>query len=357
VERLSDVRWSISDLPLVDEAQELLDRNARRYGHVILDEAQDLTPMQLRMVGRRVSGGSVTVLGDLAQATGLWSYSTWKEVAQHLGLEETAELEELTHAYRVPREIMEVALPVLELTAPSITAPIPFRAGGHKPSFVAVERDRRLLVAIHRARDAHGEGGTAAIISPPSLLPSLREDLGNSGIDFGDAERGELATTVELLDPTMSKGLEFDHVVVLEPAAIIREAEGQGQRDLYVALTRATRTLTCIHSEPLPWPLGDQHAIPPAARLKGVSTSILEAEPLGTRGDAPSAPISVGEALVLARMRGMDVAEALARALLAQDGGGQEGDVARAILDASSIDPKAVAALLASLPGRGGEPD
>src|SRR5581483_1161394 len=118
VERLDQVDWSTSDLPLIDEVQELIEPMARSYGHVIVDEAQDLTPMQLRMVGRRIAGGAATVLGDLAQATGLWSYSTWSEICGHLGLD-GADVEELVHAYRVPREIMEVAVPVLALTAPS----------------------------------------------------------------------------------------------------------------------------------------------------------------------------------------------------------------------------------------------
>ena len=86
VERLEQVEWTSSDVPLVDEAQELIEPAAQSYGHVIVDEAQDLTPMQLRMVGRRISDGSTTVLGDLAQATGLWSYATWQEVASTLAL-------------------------------------------------------------------------------------------------------------------------------------------------------------------------------------------------------------------------------------------------------------------------------
>jgi DNA helicase IV len=243
VERLDQVSWSLSDPPLVDEVQELIEPAVRVYGHVVLDEAQDLTPMQLRMVGRRIAGGSVTVLGDLAQATGLWSYSSWDEVARHLGVMASAEVKELTHAYRVPREIMELALPVLELTAPSITAPIPFRPGGELPEFVKVDRAGRFEEAVARARAAHERGGTTAVIAPPSRLEELRAAFASSGLEFADAEAGTLSTSVELLDPIGSKGLEFDHVVVLEPAAIIREAEGQGQRDLYVALTRATRAV------------------------------------------------------------------------------------------------------------------
>src|SRR5581483_8490856 len=152
---------------------------ARSYGHVIVDEAQDLTPMQLRMVGRRIAGGAATVLGDLAQATGLWSYSTWSEICGHLGLD-GADVEELVHAYRVPREIMEVAVPVLALTAPSITAPVPFRDGGEQPVFNLVARDDRAAEAVRVAQERHLSGGTAAIIAPSNLLESLRAEPGST---------------------------------------------------------------------------------------------------------------------------------------------------------------------------------
>jgi DNA helicase IV len=351
VERLEQVRWSNADLPLIDEVQELLDPETRRYGHVIVDEAQDLTPMQLRMIGRRVSAGSVTVLGDLAQATGLWSYSTWEEVAEHLGVSNTSEVEELTYAYRVPAEIMNVALPVLELTAPSIAAPVPYRHGGQAPAFVEVERGARFAEAVARARAAHNGGGTTAIITPPSLLSSVREALEMTGVHFGDAERGELATSIELLEPTTSKGLEFDHVVLVEPAAVIREAEGQGQRDLYVALTRATRTLICVHSEPLPWPLGARQ--PEPTRPK-VTEAVSQVELTGERmPPAPSSTkltsISVAESLTIARMRHLDIDQALARALLARVRGASDEEVAHAVLNPDAINAAELSNLLSAL--------
>jgi hypothetical protein len=317
------------------------------------------------------------VLGDLAQATGLWSYATWHEVAGHLGLEDF-EPEEPIHAYRVPREIMEVALPVLALTAPSITPPRPFRPGGRPPTFVEVPREGRAAAAVEAAQSARESDGTAAIIAPGSLLEGLRSELAARHVEYGDAEQGEL-TSVELLDPRASKGLEFDHVVLVEPASIIREAEGEGQRDLYVALTRATRTLTCIHAEPLPWPLGDQDLGRPApqARVTELDEAPepepapapehepasapehepgVEEEAEGPLSEAPVAveqgaasampPISIGEALVLARIRGMSIPEALARALLTEARGAAEAEVATAILDPETVDDEAVEALL-----------
>jgi DNA helicase IV len=342
VERLEQVEWSTSDIPLVDEVQQLIEPAARAYGHVIVDEAQDLTPMQLRMVGRRVSGGATTVLGDLAQATGLWSYATWDEVMGHLGFADRVEPEELTYAYRVPREIMERALPVLALTAPSITPPVPFRDGGHSPIFVETDRQRRAIEVVNSARAAHESGGTAAIIAPPSFVDALRSELHATGTEFGDADEGEWVTSIELLDPRASKGLEFDHVVIAEPAAMIREAEGLGQRDLYVALTRATRTLTCVHAEPLPWPLGEQPVAPPVLPTEAAPVPVAE------RPEPAGASLSVGEALVLARMRGLSMSEALARALLVDARGGSEADVIRAILDPSTVDEAVVASVIAA---------
>jgi DNA helicase IV len=353
-ERLGDVQWSTSDLPLIDEAQDLIDPVARRYGHVIVDEAQDLTPMQLRMVGRRVTGAAITVLGDLAQATGLWSYSSWDEVGRQLNVGEEVEVEELLHAYRVPREIMEIALPVLALTAPSIKSPLPFREGGRPPEFVQVDRDARWSDAVRIAEDARVDGGSAAIVATPAHLEPLRAALRASGVDFGDAMDGELVTSIELLDPTAAKGLEFDHVVLVEPAAVIREAAGgDGHRDLYVALTRATRTLTCLHAEPLPWPLGTQPFTSRRDDEPGVLAAHSAEHDAGSRPAAPArspnaTDVSVGEALVLARMRGLSMAEALARALLAEAQGASEAVIAASILDPAAHAPN-VATLLSHL--------
>jgi DNA helicase IV len=351
VERLDQVRWTSSDGPLVDEVQQLIEPNVQRAGHVVLDEAQDLTPMQLRMVGRRIRAGSATILGDLAQATGLWSYATWDPISRHLGLAETAEIEELTLAYRVPREIMDIALPVLQLTAPSIRPPDAFRDGGELPVFIELARADRSRQAVDRAEAAHAGGGTAAIIAPATLLENVRIELKRRDLTFGDAERGELTPSIELLDPISAKGLEFDHVVLLEPAAIIREAsEGQGHRELYVALTRAMRTLACLHCEPLPWPLGQQDTTAKPQRqdvelLVRDGSEPVENGRVSAPAESPPA-VSVEEALVIARLRGIGPAEALARALLARVSGASESEVAHAVLASESVEGPAVASLL-----------
>ena len=105
----------------------------RTFGHVIVDEAQDLTPMQLRMVARRARDGSLTILGDVAQGTGPVVYGSWGEVLPHLPRGDEADVEELRHAYRVPREIMDLALPLLDLIAPDVERPLAYRTGADPP--------------------------------------------------------------------------------------------------------------------------------------------------------------------------------------------------------------------------------
>ena len=232
--------WSDADVPLLDEARALLAAAPHRYGHVIVDEAQDLSPMQLRMIARRAPDGALTMLGDVAQSTGTVPYASWSEVLPHLPHGGEAGVEELRHAYRVPREIMEVALPLLDTIAPGVAPPIAYRTGADAPRVKHVEQHELLAAAYREAERLAGEDGLLAVIAPDELAAELEPD----GLWDG----------IPVLTPRRAKGLEFDHVVVVEPALI---ASGdQGLRALYVALTRPTRTLVVVHSRPLPAELG-----------------------------------------------------------------------------------------------------
>ena len=234
--------WSAADLPLIDEARELLHGAPSRYGHVIVDEAQDLTPMQLRMIARRAVG-AFTILGDVAQATGPVPYARWDEVLAQLPRGELAEVEELRHAYRVPREIMALALPLLDHIAPDVVPPVAYRAGAEPPRIVPAESPLDAAYAV-AARLAEAEG-LLAVIAPPSLRGDAEAAPGSI---FDD-------TRLSVLTPREAKGMEFDHVIVVEPALIVEEAvggHGQGLRELYVALTRPTTTLVVVHARPLP---------------------------------------------------------------------------------------------------------
>ena len=229
--------WSEADLPLLDEARAILVGEPQRYGHVIVDEVQDLTPLQLRMVARR-AGGAFTLLGDIAQATGAVPYERWDDLLPHLPGGDDAQVEELRHAYRVPREIMELALPLLETIAPDVEPPRAYRAGAEAPRIV--EADDPRAAAFEEAAALAGEEGLLAVVAPASLR-------GDGAASLFDDSR------VAVLTPREAKGMEFDHVIVVEPAQIVAEAvEGQGLRELYVALTRPTTTLVVVHAEPLP---------------------------------------------------------------------------------------------------------
>jgi hypothetical protein len=155
---------------------------------------------------------------------------------------EHAEVEELRHAYRVPREIMALALPLLEHIAPDVEPPVAYRAGAEPPR--VVRADEPLDAAFDEAAELAGSEGLLAVIAPPSMR--------------GDAEAALFdETRISVLTPREAKGMEFDHVIVVEPALVVEEsAGGQGLRELYVALTRPTTTLVIVHARPLPRELG-----------------------------------------------------------------------------------------------------
>jgi DNA helicase IV len=236
--------WSEADVALVDEAHALLDAPPRTFGHVIVDEAQDLTPMQLRAVARRATTGSLTLLGDIAQATGPVVHPRWEDVLSAMPDGDEADVEELRHAYRVPQEIMALALPLLDRIAPEVAPPVAFRPGGRPPRIERVAPDDLVGAALRVALELSREDGLLAVILPEPLVPQV-------------AAASAYEDGIPLLSPRGAKGLEFDHAVVVEPAAI---AEGErGLRELYVALTRATTTLVVVHARPLPEALRTPH--------------------------------------------------------------------------------------------------
>jgi DNA helicase IV len=232
--------WARGDLPLLDLARAIADEPPRRYGHVIVDEAQDLTPMELGMVARRMAG-AFTLLGDVAQATGVVPYARWEELVAHLPRGHETDIEELEHAYRVPREIMEFALPLLGVIAPHVRPPRSYRTGAERPRLVPAGDP--LARAYEESARLAAEEGLLAVIAPPSLR------AGEATASVFDETR------VPVLTPRESKGLEFDHVIVVEPAQIVDEGGDQGLRELFVALTRPTKTLVVTHARPLPSPL------------------------------------------------------------------------------------------------------
>lgn len=262
-DRASSVRWSDSDVPLLDEARALLGPPTRKrppeaaeprsFGHIVVDEAQDLTPMQLRMIGRRSLSGSMTVVGDLAQATGGWAPSGWEQVVEHLPAARHWSQSELTVNYRTPSEIMDLAAAVLQAVEPSAKPPTSVRSTGELPRFERVAREAlgSMVAACLRAFSGGQEApGNAAVIVAPCLFDLLAEELVKERL-LEAADGAALDSPLSLLVIDDAKGLEFDTVVVVEPTDIARESP-RGERALYVALTRSTRHLAVVYSKDLP---------------------------------------------------------------------------------------------------------
>ena len=264
---LAEIPWTVADLALIDEARVLLGPRRpraaggsggehdepRTYGHIVVDEAQDLSPMQLRSVARRSLSGSITMVGDIGQATGPWAPASWDEVTAHLPGQRAPRLVELTVSYRTPAEVVEVAARVLAETAPGLRPPTPVRRTGIAPLFEEVEpkhlAERVAALSTQACLDV--APGTAAVLAPASLVADLAVALDAQGVQATDPRREGLGGPLSLLPVDLANGLEFDAVVVVEPAAIVEESP-QGLRALYVALTRPTRRLIVIHTRPLP---------------------------------------------------------------------------------------------------------
>jgi DNA helicase IV len=260
-ERADDGRWLLADVPLLDEARVALgprprskdEDETRTYGHIVVDEAQDLTMMQLRMLARRSLGGSMTVVGDIAQATGPWSPPNWEAVLANLPSRKEPRVAELSIGYRTPGSIMRLANQVLAVAAPELKPPQAVREGDEEPVVLEVRADElpaRVAALAAQERDIVGEGNVAIVV-PDSLLGAVGAGLRDAGVDFGEAARGGLEAQVNLVPVRLVKGLELDSVIVVEPSRIVAE-EPQGLRALYVALTRSTQRLAVVHAEPLP---------------------------------------------------------------------------------------------------------
>jgi DNA helicase IV len=264
-ESVADVRWTNADAALLDEARYLLGPKPRRngkiddadeirtYGHIVVDEVQDLTPMQLRMVTRRSLSGSMTVVGDIAQATGPLAANDWRDVLEHLPSKKEPRVVGLSVGYRIPAQIMELADKVMLAATPGLRAPRSVREGDEGPAIISVASDASLVDAVvQSAKQVGARGnGRAAIICAEDVIPAISDALTAAGIKHGLARAAGLDQDLSIVPATMAKGLELDDVIVVEPAAIVAE-DPQGLRLLYVTLTRSTRSLSVVHKMALP---------------------------------------------------------------------------------------------------------
>jgi DNA helicase IV len=240
---IRSIKWTAAEAVVVDEAAGLIERSPS-FGHVVVDEAQDLSPMQARVIARRSEHSAITLLGDLAQGTTPWSSRNWRDTLGHIGKPE-GEIVPLTLGFRVPAEVLALAnrlLPALEVDVPAA------RSLRHDGALVIDRTSDIAKAVVAQVRDALMFEGSIGVIAADTAVPALVAALKTAGIASGDAEADD---RISVLPATVAKGLEYDHVIVVEPAAIVA-AEPRGLHRLYVVLTRAVSRLAIVHAEPLP---------------------------------------------------------------------------------------------------------
>jgi DNA helicase IV len=252
---LKSTKWSAADTVLLDEVASLIDRTPA-LSHVMVDEAQDLSPMQCRALGRRCLTGSLTVLGDIAQGTSPWAIDDWPTLLRHLGKPDTR-LAVLDRGFRVPAQIISYAGRLLPIIAPDLVVPTSVRQAAGALEITATSTLAAAVVAACRSQ-LQGPGSVGVIAADVDIA-ALSTHLRAAGLQTAllgqDDDALEKARLV-CVPATLAKGLEFDAVVVVEPSHIVA-AEERGLQRLYVALTRAVSALHVIHAEPLPAPLAD----------------------------------------------------------------------------------------------------
>ncbi|MGW0089954.1 HelD family protein [Streptomyces sp. NPDC003328] len=251
---VKSAKWSPADAVLIDEVTDLVQRT-HSLGHVVLDEAQDLSPMQYRAVGRRCTTGSATVLGDLAQGTTPWATRSWQEALAHLGKSD-AMVEELTAGFRVPTDVITYASRLLPHIAPGLA---PVASVRENPGFFQVRAISASGEVVAACAELLRNEGSTGLIAADARIPVLAEALTAAGIGYlGPGEETTHETRLTLVPASLAKGLEYDYVVLDEPQAVVdgEPDERTGLRRLYVALTRAVSGLVVTHAAPLPTQLG-----------------------------------------------------------------------------------------------------
>jgi DNA helicase IV len=244
--------WTSADAALLDELGDLIERTPS-IGHIVLDEAQDLSPMQCRAIGRRGATGSLTVLGDIAQGTSPAAAADWPELLRHLGKPD-ARLETLDRGYRVPAQIIDYAARLLPEIAPGLGAPTSARRSPGSLRVTAASADALPRALVSACRECLERQGSVGVIAADDAIRAVHERLSAEGLEpalLGDGGNALEEARLVCVPATLAKGLEFDTVVLLEPARIVA-AEPRGLHRLYVVLTRAVSALHVLHADPLP---------------------------------------------------------------------------------------------------------
>ncbi|MGC0348173.1 DNA helicase IV [Streptomyces sp. SAI-218] len=242
-------RWSAADLVLLDEVAGLVE-HPEGYGHLVVDEAQDLSPMECRAIARRARFGSVTVLGDLAQGTTPWAARSWHTVLRHLGKPDAAVVP-LTVGFRVPRALVELANRLLGQLDVDVPEARSLRGDGEL-SIRPTSLEALPGAVVEAVRESLAHEGSVGVVAADADVTRVRQALDAAGIAAAGPD--EPGARVSVVPAGVVKGLEYDHVVAVEPAAIAEEGTGgRGLHRLYVVLTRAVSRLAVVHGRPLPF--------------------------------------------------------------------------------------------------------
>lgn len=242
---ISGEPWTLADLALIDEATEAMQGEQELFQHIVVDEAQDLSEMQLMAIRRRSRKGSMTIVGDVAQSTGPSALDSWDRVTDFLRSRLPTEIVELEHGYRVPREVFALAEPVLKVAAPSVAPPKVIRSAGDEPQFTSKDPEQLPAELAKIVLHHSGRGRFVGVIAVEEQWHDIRAAFRAEDIQWSESTSGDLSSAINLVTPEASKGLEFDAVILVDPQSILDRPHGE--RLLYIALTRTTTRLDIIY--------------------------------------------------------------------------------------------------------------
>ena len=274
--QLSTETWSLADVALLDYLEAQIVGQGETFDYLVVDEAQDMSPMQIESIRRRSSSGDILLLGDMAQGTGSWIYESWEDIAELLGAT-INRLDDLEFGYRVPKQIFDYAARVLTYIDPSLKSPRLVRDVPESPR-IDISSDYTELFSklILDLGSMDTSTGLIGIIAADDQCETIADELINSSISFNNLATGSLGTGINLVPVSRQKGLEFDTVILIEPQSII-DIPRVGLRQLYVSLSRALRSLHIYATEALPVELLQTAPVVPGVKFETVK--------------APSAPV------------------------------------------------------------------
>jgi DNA helicase IV len=270
--QISTESWSLADVALLDFLEAQIVGQGETFEYLVVDEAQDMSPMQIESIRRRSSTGDILLLGDMAQGTGSWIYESWEDIAELLG-SNISRLDELEFGYRVPKQIFDYAARVLTYIDPNLKSPRLVRDVPDSPKIVITSDYKKLFTQlISDLATMDISTGLIGIIAADDQCEIIADELKSAQILFNNLPSDSLGVGVNLVPVSRQKGLEFDSVILIEPQSII-DIPRVGLRQLYVALSRALRSLHIYAIEDLPVELVQTSPVVPGVKAETVKAS------------------------------------------------------------------------------------